>query len=134
MTEIISLPYQMIFQDTTRKILNLDIKDSIIIIDEAHNIIDVITSMYSIKITLDQLNKVIKSLKIYLNKFLKRLNSGNRINLMKLIKICQILLKFLNTNLEKVKGDEKYKYKIYSKRFHGDLVNIHKLDLIFNQI
>lgn len=128
MTEIISLPYQMIFQDTTRKILNLDIKDSIIIIDEAHNIIDVITSMYSIKITLDQLNKVIKSLKIYLNKFLKRLNSGNRINLMKLIKICQILLKFLNTNLEKVKSGDEVQIQDIFKDSTGDLVNIHKLD------
>lgn len=71
LTEIISLPYQMIFQDTTRRILNLDVKDAIIIIDEAHNIIDTITSMYSLKITADQLNKVIKSLKVYLNKFLK---------------------------------------------------------------
>ena len=128
MTEIISLPYQMIFQDTTRKILNLDIKDSIIIIDEAHNIIDVITSMYSIKITLDQLNKVIKSLKIYLNKFLKRLNSGNRINLMKLIKICQILLKFLNNNQGSVKSGDEIQIQDIFKDSTGDLVNIHKLD------
>ncbi|CAX43392.1 ATP-dependent RNA helicase Chl1, putative [Candida dubliniensis CD36] len=128
MTEIISLPYQMIFQDTTRKILNLDIKDSIIIIDEAHNIIDVITSMYSIKVTSDQLNKVIKSLKVYLNKFLKRLNSGNRINLMKLIKICQILLKFLNNNQGSVKSGDEIQIQDIFKDSTGDLVNIHKLD------
>lgn len=128
MTEIISLPYQMIFQDTTRKILNLDIKDSIIIIDEAHNIIDVITSIYSIKVTLDQLNKVIKSLKVYLNKFLKRLNSGNRINLMKLIKICQILLKFLNNNQGSVKSGDEIQIQDIFKDSTGDLVNIHKLD------
>lgn len=127
LTEIISLPYQMIFQDTTRRILNLDVKDAIIIIDEAHNIIDTITSMYSLKITADQLNKVIKSLKVYLNKFLKKLNSGNRINLLKLIKICQLLLKFLNNNQDVRPGDEIKAEDIF-KNSTGDLVNIHKLD------
>lgn len=127
LTEIISLPYQMIFQDTTRRILNLDVKDAIIIIDEAHNIIDTITSMYSLKITADQLNKVIKSLKVYLNKFLKKLNSGNRINLLKLIKICQLLLKFLNNNQDVRPGDEIKAEDIF-KDSTGDLVNIHKLD------
>lgn len=127
LTEIISLPYQMIFQDTTRRILNLDMKDAIIIIDEAHNIIDTITSMYSLKITADQLNKVIKSLKLYLNKFLKKLNSGNRIHLLKLIKICQLLLKFLEKNLDVRPGDE-IKVEDIFKDSTGDLVNIHKLD------
>ncbi|EMG51056.1 CHL1 ATP-dependent DNA helicase CHL1 [Candida maltosa Xu316] len=127
LTEIVSLPYQMIFQDTTRKILNLDIKDSIIIIDEAHNIIDVITSMYSLKITVDQLTKVQKSLKTYLIKFLKKLNSGNRINLLKLIKICQILIRFLNCNQDAKPGDE-IKVEDIFKDSTGDLVNIHKLD------
>ncbi|RCK55391.1 ATP-dependent DNA helicase CHL1 [Candida viswanathii] len=127
LTEIVSLPYQMIFQDTTRRILNLDVKDSIIIIDEAHNIIDTITSMYSLKITADQLNEVVKSLKVYLNKFLKKLNSGNRIHLLKLIKICQLLLKFLGSNQEAKPGDE-IKVEDIFKDSTGDLVNIHKLD------
>ncbi|CAI5756368.1 unnamed protein product [Candida verbasci] len=126
LVEIVSLPYQMLVQDSTRKIMNLDLKNSIIIIDEAHNIIDTINSIYSVGITTESLNNIIKSLKIYFGKFSKRLNSGNRINLQKLIKLCTILINFIN-NSKVVSGEEFNPNEIF-KSSTGDLINIHKLD------
>ncbi|KAI5952004.1 CHL1 [Candida jiufengensis] len=126
-TEIISLPYQLLFQKSTRNIWNLNIKDSIVIIDEAHNIIDTITSLYSVKITSKQLDHVIKSLNFYLKKFVKRLNSNNRIQIMKLVKICKILINFINQNSNLNLGEEVKVDEIFTDST-GDLVNIHKLD------
>ncbi|EGW33539.1 ATP-dependent RNA helicase CHL1 [Spathaspora passalidarum NRRL Y-27907] len=128
LTEIISLPYQMIFQDSTRDIMKLDVKDSIVIIDEAHNIMDVITSLYSVSITADNLDRVIKSLKFYLGKFIKKLNSGNRINLQKLIKICQSLRNFINDKSGKVKPGDEINVDDIFQDSTADLVNIHKLE------
>ncbi|KAG7663761.1 CHL1 [[Candida] subhashii] len=130
LTEIISLPYQMLFQDSTRDILNLDIKDSIIIIDEAHNILDVITSLYSVKISIDQLTKVTKSLKLYRSKFLKKLNSGNRINLSKLVKICELLTKFIESceKSNSIKSGEEVQIEDIFKNSTGDLLNARNLD------
>ncbi|RLV93694.1 ATP-dependent DNA helicase CHL1 [Spathaspora sp. JA1] len=128
LTEIISLPYQMIFQDSTRDIMKLDVKDSIVIIDEAHNIMDVLTSLYSVSITGDTLDQVIKSLKFYLTKFIKRLNSGNRINLQKLIKVCQSLKKFITEQSTKVKPGDEINVEDIFHDSTADLVNIHKLE------
>ncbi|KAK6465114.1 ATP-dependent RNA helicase CHL1 [Scheffersomyces coipomensis] len=129
-SEIISLPYQSLFQDSTRTILNLNIKDSIIIIDEAHNILDVLSSLYSVSVSIVELESVIKSLKFYLNKLVKRLNSGNRINLLKLIKLCQLIIKFIQENEKSnnVKlGKEIFVEDIF-KDSTGDMLNTHKIE------
>ncbi|KAI5960651.1 CHL1 [Candida pseudojiufengensis] len=126
-TEIVSLPYQLLFQKGSRKVWDLNIKDSIIVIDEAHNIIDIITSLYSVKITVTQLNHVIKSLNFYLKKFAKRLNSSNRIQIMKLTKICKILMEFISQKSDEKIGKEVTVSEIFTDST-GDLVNIHKLD------
>lgn len=135
LTEIISLPYQMIFQDTTRQIMNLDIENSIIIIDEAHNILDVISSLYSVSISFDDITKIMKSLKVYLAKFLKRLKSNSRIMLMKLTKVCQLLANFITKN-ELLKntapGNEIPVEEIFEDS-NGDMFNIHKIETFLNK-
>lgn len=130
LTEIISLPYQMLLEDSTRDTLKLQIKDSIVIIDEAHNLLDVINSMNSVSISLDELNMLEKSLKFYYGKFIKRLNPGNRVNLMKLIKICQILVNYINISVSrrKVKSGQTIELENIFLGNTGDLFNIHKLN------
>ncbi|CUM57016.1 unnamed protein product [Debaryomyces fabryi] len=134
-TEIIALPYQMLLQDSTRLALNLNLDDSIIIIDEAHNLLDVISSMYSVSITGNELSDITKSLKFYLNKFIKKLNSGNRINIMKLIKLCQVLDKFISSNSKdgKIKHGEEIIISDIFEGTTGDLVNIHKIEQFLNK-
>lgn len=124
--EVVSLPYQLLFQKSAREAWGLNIKDAIVIIDEAHNIIDSITSLYSVKITVSQLHKVMQSLKIYLTKFAKKLNSGNRINIVKLTKICKVLTKFMESQL--ASPGKEVKVEDIFLNSTGDLVNIHKLD------
>ena len=130
MTEIISLPYQILLLESTRAILNLQIEDSIVVIDEAHNLMDTITSMHSVCITIGEMNSIIKALKFYLGRFLKKLNSGNRIHLMKLIKLCQLVISFIQ-KLEKCNnikvGNEINTSDIYQNST-GDMLNIHILE------
>jgi chromosome transmission fidelity protein 1 len=130
LTEIISLPYQMLLQESTRDVLNLNIEDSIIVIDEAHNLLDTITSLYSVSLTITELESVIKSLKLYLSKFVRRLNSGNRVNLTKLIKLCQILANFVNSSIEMntFKAGDEIEIDSILKASNADLYNIHKME------
>lgn len=129
LTEMVALPYQMLLQESTRVALNLKIDNAIVIIDEAHNLMDVIGAIHSVSITETELSKIIESLKVYVQKFSSRLNSGNRINLMKLIKLCQVLKKFIATTLVKtiVPGKEIPIDKIFNGNT-GDIVNVHKLE------
>ena len=44
--EIIALPYNILFQKETRQSFSINLKNQILIIDEAHNLIDTISSIH----------------------------------------------------------------------------------------
>ncbi|KAG7911387.1 hypothetical protein KL906_000708 [Ogataea polymorpha] len=125
--EIVSMPYQLLLQKSTRQVLGLDLKNSIVVIDEAHNLLDTISSLNSATISLNELLKVRKALKSYTTKFASRLNAGNRINLAKLSKMITILAKFLMKDGEKTSGTEINVTSIFDDTT-GDLLNFHSLE------
>lgn len=126
LSEIVALPYQMLLQSSTRDIMNLKIEDSIVIIDEAHNLFDALNSMNSVSISLNDLDRVINSLKVYSSKFLRKLNTGNRVNLLKLIKLCQVVQRFMSEP-NATPGDEIAMSDVFLDNT-GDLINIHKVE------
>lgn len=54
--DLVVLPYQSLLSKSSRESLGLNLKDSVIIIDEAHNLADTLISMYDAKITWPQVN------------------------------------------------------------------------------
>ncbi|KAH3677241.1 hypothetical protein WICMUC_001822 [Wickerhamomyces mucosus] len=126
-SEIITLPYQLLLQKSSRETLGISVKDSIVIIDEAHNLLDTVTSIHSVSVKLDELKLCKTSLKTYLSKFSKRMNSGNRINLMKLVKIIDIIIKYAEGFQKIMPGTPISLVDMFAKTT-GDLLNIHKLD------
>lgn len=52
--DLVILPYQSLLSKASRESLGLNLKNNIIIIDEAHNLADSLISMYDSKITLSQ--------------------------------------------------------------------------------
>jgi Rad3-related DNA helicase len=53
-TELILIPYNSLIHKQTREQLGIKLEESIIIIDEAHNLIDSITSINGSKVSLEQ--------------------------------------------------------------------------------
>lgn len=133
--EIIACPYQILLQKSAREMMNVDIDDAIIVIDEGHNLIDAITSIYSVSINLPEVELVIKGIKHYLRKFMKKLNSGNRVNLMKLLKLCQSIQNFMNKSIDKKEvrsGLEVNVSEIFGDST-GDLINIYKVEIFLEK-
>lgn len=92
--EVIALPYQLLVQSSARKALNLDLTDAIIVIDEAHNLIDVVSSLYSAKVTQIETEAALAGLKIYQKRVGSRLSVTNRTKLGQTIKVVQSLADF----------------------------------------
>lgn len=99
--EIITLPYQYLLLQSTREALGLDVKNAIVIIDEAHNLIDTINSIHSSEISLQDLLTCRNGMTTYLKKFKTRLGPGNRVNFMKLVKLVDTLIGFIQYNYKK---------------------------------
>lgn len=89
------LPYQMLLHKKTREQLDINIKDSIVIIDEAHNLLDTIASIHSAEITADQLQRVHQQLSAYKTKYFDRFSTKNLLRLNQLISIASRFAKFM---------------------------------------
>ncbi|KAI5793775.1 helicase C-terminal domain-containing protein [Peziza echinospora] len=94
-SEIVTLPYPLLLQKSAREALGISLKGHIVIIDEAHNLIDAISNIHSITVTLAQLQKSQKQLEIYLAKFRNKLKGKNKVYVMQLLKLLSSLAGYL---------------------------------------
>ncbi|CAN6441709.1 unnamed protein product [Victoria cruziana] len=93
--DLVVLPYQSLLLKSSRESLGLSLRNSIIIIDEAHNLADSLTNMYNSKATKSQLEHVGSSLKMYLERFQDRLGAGNRRYIQTLVILVESFLQLL---------------------------------------
>ncbi|CAG8410021.1 unnamed protein product [Penicillium salamii] len=77
-SEIVTLPYPLLLQRSAREALNLSVKGHVVIIDEAHNLMDAIAGIHSVAVSLSQLQTAITQLTTYARKFKNRLKGKNR--------------------------------------------------------
>lgn len=124
--EIITLPYQYLLLQSTREALGLDMKNAVVIIDEAHNLIDTINSIHSSEISLQELVACRKGIGAYLNKFKSRLGPGNRVNLMKVAKLIDTLVVFIQQHYKKP-GQTIDPNEILGGD-NSDTLNVHKIN------
>lgn len=127
LAEVVALPYQLLFLRNSRGSIGLNIKNAIVVIDEAHNLMDTISSMNSVTTSVSDFSVAISGLKQYLNKFARRLNSGNRIHLVKLIKLCHVVEKFMSKPQNYKPGEKVDPLDIFQGNT-GDMINVHKLN------
>jgi len=93
--QIVTLPYPLLLQKSSREALRLSLKGHIVIIDEAHNLMDTISSLHSITISLQQLKRSRAQIGVYLQKFRNRLKGKNRVYVTQLVRLLDSLAAFL---------------------------------------
>lgn len=77
--EVITLPYPLLLQKSARDALGIKLDGNIVIIDEAHNIMDAIANVYASEISLRDLVRARLLLEVYVKKFGKKLKGENRV-------------------------------------------------------
>lgn len=124
--EVVTMPYQYLLSESTRLQLGINIKDSIVIIDEAHNLVETINNIHSAELSLEDLNLCNEGVKRYLDKFRSRLNPGNRVNLMKLMELMKTWIAFIKNNYKK--PGQEVSFIDFLASTNIDTLNIHKLN------
>ncbi|XP_010033872.1 LOW QUALITY PROTEIN: ATP-dependent DNA helicase DDX11 [Eucalyptus grandis] len=94
--DLVVLPYQSLLSKSSRESLGLNLKNNVVIIDEAHNLADSLISMYDAKVTLSQLEDVHCHLEMYLERFFNLLGPGNRRYIQTLMVITRAFMGALN--------------------------------------
>jgi chromosome transmission fidelity protein 1 len=92
--ELVFLPYSVLFNEESRDNLKIDLQNSIVIVDEAHNIIEAVNSINTKIIYFDDIEKYILAFEKYSKILNKR--SKNKENILTLIEIFKNILKYKN--------------------------------------
>ncbi|KAF9911357.1 ATP-dependent DNA helicase chl1 [Linnemannia zychae] len=95
--QLVTLPYNLLLHASTRESLKLVIKDNILLLDEAHNLINSLLQMHSISITLPQVTLARDQLKVYLTRYESRLSSANEGYIRVLMRILKCLENFVES-------------------------------------
>ncbi|KAF2653464.1 ATP-dependent RNA helicase-like protein chl1 [Lophiostoma macrostomum CBS 122681] len=95
--EIVTLPYPLLLQKSAREALGISLKDHVVIIDEAHNLMDAITGIYSISVTLAQFQQGRGQLTVYLQKFRNRLKGKNRVYVAQIVRVLDSIIAYLQS-------------------------------------
>ncbi|XP_077123094.1 ATP-dependent DNA helicase DDX11 isoform X2 [Ranitomeya variabilis] len=133
--QLVVLPYQTLLHDCTRRASGIKLKQQVVIIDEAHNLIDTITGMYSCQVTGAQLCQAHSQLAQYSERYRSRLKAKN---LMYVKQILFLLEKFVgalggnvrqNPNFQSVSqaGTELRSINDFLFYSHVDNINLFKV-------
>ena len=97
--EIVTLPYPLLLQKSAREALGLSLRGHVVIIDEAHNLMDAISGIHSVQISLKQLRGARAQLGVYLQRFRNRLKGKNRVYIAQVIRVIDSLKGYLEARL-----------------------------------
>ncbi|KRX07483.1 P-loop containing nucleoside triphosphate hydrolase [Pseudocohnilembus persalinus] len=104
--DIICLPYVSLIDEKTRAGFGLNLKNKILIMDEAHNLLDASNQILSNELSFRQVSQVIQELQFYLNKYKSRLKSQNQMYIKQLLSLGQNIFNFMKTQFEQNKKEQ----------------------------
>lgn len=97
--EIVTLPYPLLLQQSARDALGIKLEGSVVIVDEAHNIMDAIAGVHAAEIRLSDLKRAKGMLGVYVRKFGKKLKGENRVNVGRVGRIIEGLSEWMQAAL-----------------------------------
>lgn len=99
------------------------------IIDEAHNLMDAIAGIYSVSVTLSQVQQARSQLTIYLQKFRNRLKGKNRVYVAQVIRVLDSIITYLHSTNTNSKASDGLVDMVSIMSGKGvDQINIFKLN------
>ena len=95
-SEIVTLPYPLLLQKSARDALGISLKDNVIIIDEAHNLMDAIAGLFSVSLQLRDVVTAEAQVTTYVQKFLSKLKGKNRVYITQVLRLLKSLINCLD--------------------------------------
>lgn len=134
--QFITVPYAFILHEDTRQALEIDLHDSVIIFDEAHNVVDALRSLYEVEVSETLLRNLKDDLNAYLKAYEKRLSGWNLRHLTITIKCVSVLLDAMIQLSKEYPGGSILQQQALIDRMPSDFMesfNFHKLKQFVNE-
>ncbi|CAB3403194.1 unnamed protein product [Caenorhabditis bovis] len=95
--ELVLLPYQVILHGPTRQAWGIELDGNVVVLDEAHNVLNTIGSLYSAEISTRSLHVAVKLIREYIDAYKLRLKAKNLLYMRHLSLLANSMLKFLTS-------------------------------------
>ncbi|KAJ3397757.1 DEAD H (Asp-Glu-Ala-Asp His) box helicase 11 [Lobulomyces angularis] len=126
--QLVTLPYNLMFQKSARETLNINVKNNVIIFDEAHNIADAISSVHTVQLRGSHIFKASSQLMQYSDRYLTRMSNSNRLYVKQLVHVIEKLKQFCNNvATNKVSQNQLLTSNDFLNSLKMDNINIFKL-------
>lgn len=96
--ELVLVPYNILLQKTTRDACKLTLKDSVVIIDEAHNLLETIADSHSVTLRVPALRDAQRVLGDYYNRYHARMNVKNVMYIKQVLYILKRFIRYLTVD------------------------------------
>ncbi|XP_058415054.1 ATP-dependent DNA helicase DDX11 isoform X2 [Diceros bicornis minor] len=93
--QLVVLPYQMLLHAATRQAAGIRLQGQVVVIDEAHNLIDTITGIHSAEVSGSQLCQAHSQLLQYMERYGKRLKAKNLMYIKQILYLLEKLVTVL---------------------------------------
>ncbi|EDS28717.1 fanconi anemia group J protein [Culex quinquefasciatus] len=125
-TQLLMVPYQNLLHRKTREQTGLDIKNAVIIVDEAHNLLDTISSIHSQEVSLECLQQARLQLTAYKKQYFQRFSTKNLLKINQLLFIATRLCKML----EVAPGADSRMIQTHELMTEGDFFNLNLQEIV----
>ncbi|KAL7077695.1 hypothetical protein ACQ4LE_003236 [Meloidogyne hapla] len=126
LSQLILVPYNILLHKRTRQAWNLDLMGNVIIVDEAHNLLQTLASIHTVELSNNQLDTCCQCLSDYMEHFQDRLSFRNLRNVKQLHCLAFSMYQFLGSIIRE-KGQSTDGTVINMAHFFsqlGDAINI----------
>ncbi|KAG1141260.1 hypothetical protein G6F37_008435 [Rhizopus arrhizus] len=126
-SQLVILPYQHLLHANTRESLGISLKNNIVIIDEAHNLIETVTSLYTVSLSLIQIQLTWNQLSLYIQKYKERLLGKNVVYIKQILSILKILIQHLQVADKSKRKDSIIHVNEFLHQSSIDHLNMYKI-------
>ncbi|RCH82838.1 ATP-dependent DNA helicase chl1, partial [Rhizopus stolonifer] len=126
-SQLVVLPYQHLLHSNTRESLGISLKNAVVIIDEAHNLIETITSIYTVTLSLVQIQLTWNQLSLYIQKYKERLLGKNVVYIKQVLNILKTLIQHFHVNDKSKRKDSIVRVNEFLHNSSIDHLNMYKI-------
>ena len=128
--EVVLLPYNMLLHKEQRKALNVQLAENIVIIDEAHNLVETINEVHSITLRKKEIHTTYRKLAMYLRAVKARLKPINLLYTKQILHCVQLLHKVFDIVHPDSSQPGSHLFTIMEFQQKADLADINLFNLI----
>ncbi|KAJ1813677.1 ATP-dependent DNA helicase chl1, partial [Coemansia sp. RSA 2599] len=128
---VVALPYNMLLSKSARQSMGISLKDNVVIIDEAHNLVDTILSIHSVSLDRRTVSMLLEIVQMYFSKYWRKLKGSNTVYVRQTIALLKTLDKYMASLARSAGGDEStsvVSVNEFLHQAHADHFNVYKID------